>query len=137
MTNSSSSSGIPSGQFCQASVDGDVLILKITAPEIRTPQDSQGLRDEMLGYVEQLGKTRIIIDLEPVRFIASAGLLGFLSVRRRISTDGPGEIVMCQISDDLRVLLEVCRLIPEQPGLAAAFQAAPSREAALEMLRGS
>jgi anti-anti-sigma factor len=126
-----------SGELSEASLEGDALIIRVTAGEIRTAQDSQLLRDELLGYVERLGKTQIVVDLEAVRFIGSAGLLGFLSLRRRVSDDPRGEVVLCCVSDDLRALLQVCRLIPAEPGQPAAFQPAPSRQAALDLLARS
>ena len=130
------SSEPPASRLTQARADADVLIIQITAHEIRTPQDSQALRDELLGHVDRSGKKRIVIDLQPVRFIASAGLLGFLSLRRRIAQDPGGDIVLCNVADDLRILLQVCRLIPEEPGLPAAFQATTTVQEAIEMVRG-
>ncbi len=132
-----SSSTFPPGRLSQAMTDGEILIVQVTVPEIRTPEDSQGLRDELVGYATQSGKIRMVIDLGMVQFIGSAGLLGFLSLRRQVSTDARGEIVLCCVSDNLRAMLEVCRLIPEQPGMPAAFQVAASREAALDQLRSA
>ena len=137
MADPSTSSDAPASRLSEATVDGDVVIVRITAAEIRTPQDSQALREELLGYVDRLGRSRVVIDLQPVRFIASAGLLGFLSLRRRIAQDPHGNIVLCHVSDDLRILLEVCRLIPEQPGLPAAFQATATLQEAIQMVRGA
>jgi anti-anti-sigma factor len=137
MSDPSTSPDTQEGRLSQATVDGDVLIVRITAPEIRTPQDSQALRNELLGYVDGLEKTRVVIDLEMVRFIASAGLLGFLSLRRRIAQDPQGDVVLCRVSEDLRVLLQVCRLIPEQPGQPAAFQATATVQEAIAMVRGA
>ena len=123
------------GRLAEASLEDDVLIIRITATEIRTAQDSQSLRDELLGFVDQMGKTQVVVDLGAVQFIGSAGLLGFLSLRRRVSQDAQGEVVLCCVSDDLLVLLQVCRLIPSEPGQPAAFQLAPSRQAALDQVR--
>ena len=123
------------GRLSEAFLEGDILVIRITTGDIRTPQDSQSLRTELLDFVERLGKTRVVVDLEAVQFIGSAGLLGFLSLRRRVSEDAQGEVVLCCVSDDLSSLLQVCRLIPTEPGLPAAFQVAPSRQAALDLLR--
>lgn len=109
-------------------------MLRITAPEVRTAQDSQALRNELLQMAQQSGRARIVVDLELVRFIGSAGLLGFLSLRRQAAQQPDGEVVLCHASEDIRALLEVCRLIPAAPGQPAAFQVAPTRQAALDLL---
>ncbi len=126
---------VQSGRLAEAWSDGDVLILRITAPEIRTTQDSQALRDELLQMAQQGRKARVVVDLEAVRFIGSAGLLGFLSLRRQVAQQPQGEVVLCHAAEDLRALLQVCRLIPAEPGQAAAFQVASTRQAAIDLLR--
>ena len=64
-------------------------------------------------------------------------LLGFLSLRRRVAQDPGGDIVLCNIADDLQILLQVCRLVPEKPGLPAAFQTTTTVQQAMEMVRGN
>jgi anti-anti-sigma factor len=122
-------------QLTEATVENEVLVIKVLAPEIRSPEVSHALRDELIACAKRTGKSRVVVDLKNVRFIGSVGLLGFLSLRRLVDVDERGEVVVCHVSENLEAMFRVCRLVPKSPGQPSAVQIEPTREAAIARLR--
>ena len=63
--------------------------------------------------------------------ITLIGFLAFLAIRRRVED---GQIVICNFTDSIRTLFELCRLVSKDPSEPAAFQEAKSVDEALKRL---
>ena len=119
-------------RYVNGSVHGKVLLITILVKEIRDPETSYALRDEILLLVDPTKTSHLVLDLQRVSFVWSIGLLAFLAVRRRLET---GKIVICNISDSICSMFEVCRLVSKVPSVTAAFEVEDSLEAALSRFR--
>ena len=118
-------------RVASGSLHGNVLVITILVDNIREPATSHALRDEILSLVDRSQLSDIVIDLQHVTFMGSAGFLTFLAVRRRL---GVGQIVLCNISRPVRDMFELCRLISRDPSTKADFEAEDTLEAALARL---
>jgi len=113
-------------------IRGNVLIVTVLLEQIRDPKTSYALRDEILSLLEAGEIRHVAVDLGRVTFMGSVGLLALLTVRRQIPD---GDVVLCNLSEAIHDMLEVCMLISANPIKTAPFQAAESVAAALKQLQ--
>jgi anti-sigma B factor antagonist len=87
------------------------------------------LGDESMGFrtsVEDLlssGATRIVINLEHVHYVDSAGLGALIEAHRKTKAKG-GRLKICNLGPKFKQALELARLLP-------IFEACPTEAAAL------
>jgi stage II sporulation protein AA (anti-sigma F factor antagonist) len=105
-------------------VEQEVLIVTVTG---RLGTRSSGELIEVLVDAIRQGHRRILCDLEGVDYASSAGLLALDAVSGRMHVAG-GELVLCGLSDPVRLVLDLAGLLPH-------FAVEPSRNAALARLR--
>lgn len=115
----------------RGTIRGNVLVVDILLEQIRDPESSYALRDEILSLMKAGEIEHVVIDLKGVTFLGSVGLLAFLAVRRQLAD---GKVLLCNVADGIRTMLEICLLVSKDPGKTAPFQVEPSVEAALARL---
>ena len=104
-------------------VDG-VFVLEVAG---RLGTGSSGELIEALVQATVDGHRRILCDLGAVDYVSSAGLLALDAASGRIGLDG-GELVLCNLTDPVRLVLDLSGLLPH-------FAVADSRDAGLAVLR--
>lgn len=85
-------------------------------------QEGTGLRtvvDKLLAS----GATRIVINLEHVHYVDSAGLGALIELHRKAKTKG-GKLLLCHLGPKLKQALEMARLLP-------LFETSPTEAAAI------
>ncbi len=112
-------------------IRGNVLIVTVLLEQIRDPQTSYALRDEILSLMNAGEIQHVVIDLKSVNFLGSVGLLAFLAVRRQLKG---GSIVLCNVAEGIQAMLQICMLISKEPGKTAPFDLADSVESAVARL---
>ena len=122
-------SGSP--QYASSSIRGGLLVVDILQPEIREASQAYACRDEMIKLIDPTTNRDVVIDLGRVQYIGSVGLVALLGVRRHL--DG-GRIVLCDMKPAVHDIFFISRLIPRTESETAPFEAAPTREAALQAL---
>jgi anti-anti-sigma factor len=115
----------------RGSVRGNALVIEILVEQIRDDVTAYALRDEMISLFDSAGTNHIVLDFQHVNFVGSIGFLAFLAIRRRVDD---GQIVICNFTDSIRTLFELCRLVSKDPSEPAAFQEAKSVDEALKRL---
>jgi anti-anti-sigma factor len=85
-------------------------------------QESSGLRTVVDGLLAS-GATRIVVNLEHVHFVDSAGLGALIEMHRKTKTKG-GRLLLCHLGPKLKQALELARLLP-------LFETSPTEEAAM------
>lgn len=115
------------------SVHHKTLVITVLLERISDPETSYALRDEILALVDPKTIRNVVVDLKHVTFVGSIGLLAFLAVRRRLEG---GRIVLCNLSDAIRGIFEVSRLLSHSPSVTAPFEAEGDVETALARLSG-
>jgi stage II sporulation protein AA (anti-sigma F factor antagonist) len=73
-------------------------------------QESTGLRTVIDGLLAN-GATRIVLNLEHVHFVDSAGLGALIELHRKTKTKG-GRLLLCHLGPQLKQALELARLMP-------------------------
>jgi anti-anti-sigma factor len=109
-------------------VQDNVLVIEVLVEQIRDPDTSYALRDEMLSLIDPEKISHVVLDLQHVTFVGSIGFLAFLAVRRRLEN---GQIVICNLWEPVRQTFQICRLISNDPAVTAPFRVEDSLEAAL------
>ena len=120
--------------YAAGSVHEEVLVIEILVEEIRHADTAYGLRDEMLSLIDSAGASHVVLDFQRVTFVSSVAFLAFLALRRRVED---GRMVICNLSDSIRLVFEICRLISKDPSVTAPFELEDSRDAALARCSGS
>ncbi len=115
----------------RGAIRGNVLVVDVLLDEVRDPEASYALRDEILSLMKAGEIEHVVIDLERVTFLGSVGLLAFLAVRRQLAG---GSVVLCNVAEGIQAMLQVCMLISKDPAKTAPFQMEQSIEAALVRL---
>jgi anti-sigma B factor antagonist len=85
-------------------------------------QESGGLRT-MIDNLLASGVTRIVVNLEHVNYVDSAGLGALIEMHRKTKAKG-GSLKLCNLGPNLRRALEIARLLP-------IFETCPTETAAL------
>jgi anti-sigma B factor antagonist len=73
-------------------------------------QESGGLR-AMIDNLLASGVTRIVINLEHVNYVDSAGLGALIEMHRKTKAKG-GSLKLCNLGPNLRRALEIAQLLP-------------------------
>jgi anti-sigma B factor antagonist len=85
-------------------------------------QESGGLRT-MIDNLLASGVTRIVVNLEHVNYVDSAGLGALIEIHRKTKAKG-GSLKLCNLGPNLRRALEIARLLP-------IFETCPTETAAV------
>ena len=117
----------------RGAIRDNVLVVTVLLESIRDPETSYALRDEILSLMDAREIDHVVIDLEQTTFLGSVGLLAFLAVRRQLEG---GSIVLCNVAEGIRTMLEICLLVSKDPGKTAAFEVEESVDTALTRLGG-
>jgi anti-anti-sigma factor len=118
-------------RFAQPSTKDGVLIVTVTAEQIREAAQAYALRDEILAILDSSQATNLVLDLGQLTFVGSIGFLAFLGVRRHLAS---GRIVICNLSGPVREMFAVCQLISSDPAKRAPFEAAETLDSAVARL---
>ena len=73
-------------------------------------QESSGVLT-MVDNLLTSGATRIVINLEQVNYVDSAGLGALIEMQRKTKAKG-GSLKLCNLGPNLRQALEIARLLP-------------------------
>ena len=85
-------------------------------------QESSGLLT-MIDNLLASSATRIVINLEQVNYVDSAGLGALIEMQRKTKAKG-GRLMLCELGPKLRQALEIARLLP-------IFETCPTEAAAV------
>ena len=84
--------------------------------------ESNGLRTTIDSLLSS-GATRIVVNLEDVNFVDSAGLGALIEIHRKTKAKG-GSLKLCNLRPNLRQALEIARLL-------SIFETCPTETAAV------
>ncbi len=87
--------------------------------------DTTTAQDFESGCLDLIGKEgNIVVDLQGVEYVSSAGLRGILSLGKKVRSDG-GNLVFCNLKGMVKEVFEIS-------GFASIFNIYETREQALE-----
>jgi len=100
--------------------DSGILVLTVTDAHI-LDDTALGLRRDFASLVPQAGGKQVVLNLQRVVAMSSAGVGALISLLRRVR-EASGQLVLCGLSRNVAWTLQLCRLIDDSPQSdAAAF----------------
>jgi anti-anti-sigma factor len=88
---------------------GDVTVLRVKASMLRADEATEALFDYAYGLVDTAGRSRLVLNLEGVAFMASVGVGKLVSLMRKAASAG-GRLVLCKPSRPVEQVLRVSRV---------------------------
>lgn len=114
-----------------ATLEGHTLVVHVLVEQVRDTSVAYRLRDEIVEQIKRLKPVSAVVDLSKTNFVGSVGFLAFLGVRRELPG---GRIVLCNLSETIREMFAICKLIATDANQTAPFEVAPNQELALVKL---
>jgi len=109
-----------------APTDGDAVIVGVIIELLTEDVNLEQFGHELFALVEQFGCRRLVVNLEEVRVVTSAGLGKMITLHRKMHRH-EGHVVFCHVQQAVEEVLRTSRLITY-------LQVAPNVEAALAAL---
>jgi anti-anti-sigma factor len=125
----------PIYRHLRPAVERGVLVLTVLESELRTEEVVDGVRRELFEAVERHGTGKVVLDLQRVRYLASAGFQPLLVLHRKLQEEG-SRLVLCGLSPVLSEVFRVTKLVRAGGGAAAPFECEADAAAAVTRLAG-
>jgi anti-anti-sigma factor len=110
-----------------------VLVLHVDEGQVTGDTVADALRDELLALYLQSGAIHVVLDMETVTYLSSAGIRPLLSLKRQVSQH-EGRMILCNLSPDVESVFVATRLISTSRAVPATFETHPDVPAALAAL---
>jgi anti-anti-sigma factor len=123
----------PPYRHLRARTEQGVLVVTIIESNVHGDALAERLRAEVLEAVANAGATKVVMDLQFMKFISSAGFRPFLSLRRKLQEEG-GRLVLCNLSGAVAEAFQITRLVSTSRSTGAAFEVQPNVAAAVASL---
>jgi anti-sigma B factor antagonist len=111
---------------------GDVTVVNFIDEKI-DEQNIQAIGEELFHLVNQLGRRKILLNLDNVEYLSSAALGKFISLHKKLNSLG-GRLILCNIDPEIDEVFDITELkhtlptgvqaagLPADPFLAEAFR---------------
>lgn len=120
--------------YLDSTLIDNILVLTVRRSSIEGDDAAQAIGQEIQAALEQTPATRVVVDLEHVRYITSIAFWPLLSLRRRLKQQG-GTLLVCGLTESTRDVFLATRMVSSNGSLDAPFEMAENRDAALTSLR--
>ncbi len=111
----------------------DVLLITVLLRRVTEYELARSMEQELMDAVKQNSATKVIVDLGHVELMSSVGYLPYVGLRAYVKDTG-GRLVLCNLSQVVREMFDMARLLINRSSPKAPFEYADSVEVALEML---
>ena len=96
---------------------GDVTVLRFCSPMLLDDEATSGAFKYACSLVDADGRSRLVLDLGEVAFLASAGVGKLIGLMRKAASAG-GKLVLCKARRAVEEVLRLCRLSDVLPSYA-------------------
>lgn len=110
-----------------------VVVLRVTTTQVMGDTLADAIRDEIITVYGQTRFIHVVIDMEPVTYISSAGIRPLLGLNRLVR-EREGRLVLCNLNEDVKDVLLTTRLISGSKSTPATFETQPDVPAAVASL---
>lgn len=111
-----------------------VLVLTVNEKEMAEYELCTAVGHELVEAITKADSRAAVIDLHNIEFIASVGIVPFLSAKRATS-NRQGRLVLCHLSDFVHQVFTITRLLINPTSQHSPFEWAETREQAIDMLQ--
>lgn len=108
------------------SADGNIKIISVSGK--LEPLDGKALREAMSALVDHGGSPGLLVDLEALEYMASAGFRELFFIGKKLERSG-GKLAVCSLRGDVKRIFYLARF-------DASYPIFDTREAALNHLNG-
>jgi anti-anti-sigma factor len=98
-----------------------VIVLRINEAQVMGDTVADAVRDEFLAIYQQSGAVHVVIDLEQVAYLSSAGIRPLLALNREVR-EREGRLLLCNLSHDVEGVFLATRLISSSRALPTTFE---------------
>jgi anti-sigma B factor antagonist len=88
---------------------GDVTVLRVKATTLAHDNVTDAVFEQAYAVVEAEGRSRIVLNLDPVLFLASAALGKLVNLLRKVRAAG-GRLILCKVKRPLEELFRITRM---------------------------
>src|SRR5262245_2034823 len=88
---------------------GAVTVLRVKVTTLPGDETTEALFQQAASVVEDAGRTRFVLNLDGVVFLASAALGQLVTLMRKVRSAG-GRLVVCKVTRRIEELLQVTHL---------------------------
>lgn len=97
-------------QHIDCSQDNGIFILTIKDQQIRDWEQSQAIREELVGAVGEAKTPRVVLQMKNVSYLASCGFLPLVSLNAAVQNAG-GCIVLCGLCDLVKQVMSETQML--------------------------
>jgi anti-anti-sigma factor len=101
-----------------------LIVVRVTESQLMGDVVADGLRDQLLALYEQSEAVHVVLDMEQVRYLSSAGIRPLLSLNKKVR-EREGRLALCRLSEDVEGVLLATRLISPNSAAPSAFESHP------------
>jgi anti-anti-sigma regulatory factor len=124
--------GRPAFRYVKGRMQGDVLVLEITAPQLLDDVLADGFAGELHAAMACSRARKVVLNLAEVKAACSGAFAALLDLQQALCGRG-GRLVLCGLSGPLVAAFHIAGLTAA-PGLAAPLETRPDVPAALACL---
>jgi anti-sigma B factor antagonist len=88
---------------------GDVTVVNFTDKKILDEQNIQVIGEQLFRLVDELGRTKLLLNFGNVEYLSSAALGKLITLNRKVNQVG-GKLVLCNIAPQIYEVFEITRL---------------------------
>jgi anti-anti-sigma factor len=97
------------GQWLEREDFGDMTVLRVKTPTLHDDETTDALFEQTSQIVDAGGRSRLVLNLEGVGFMASAAIGKLILLMRKAALAG-GKLTLCNLSRPIEEVLRVSRL---------------------------
>lgn len=107
-----------------------LLLLRIPERQVMGDVLCDRIRDELLAAYDRSSAVHLVLDLQEVGFLSSAGIRTLLAVNRRVR-EREGRLILCGLTREVASVFVTTRLISNGTSTPATFEHQPDVPAAV------
>jgi anti-anti-sigma factor len=110
-----------------------VIVLRVNEAQVMGDTVADAVRDEFLALYQHSGAVHVVIDMEQVSYLSSAGIRPLLALNREVR-EREGRLLLCNLSHDVEGVFLATRLISSSRAVPATFEKQPDVPSAVACL---
>lgn len=88
---------------------GEVTVVNFTDKKILDEQNIQAIGEQLFRLVDELGRTKLLLNFGNVEYLSSAALGKLITLNRKVSNVS-GRLILCNISPQIYEVFEITKL---------------------------
>jgi anti-anti-sigma factor len=108
-------------------------VARVTESQVMGDTVADVLRDDLLALYGQTAAVHVVIDMEQVAYLSSAGIRPLLALNRQVR-EREGRLILCGLTRDVEGVFVATRLISNTHSGPATFENAPDVPTAVSSL---